>query len=252
MNPFFDPGAQRAAKVQELFAKIAPRYDLLNDLMSLGLHRRWKHRLLQLAAPQPGERGLDVCCGTGDITLALARLGVETVGLDFNKPMLAVAEKRRRRKEGDAAPPSARDNPPSFKPPQFLQGDAQQIPFPDQSFDIVTVGYGLRNLANWRLGLKEMARVAKPGGRLLVLDFGKPENPFWRNIYFGYLRLFVPLLGLVVSGSASAYSYILESLKHYPAQQGVAAAMKELGLKEGRIVNFLGGVMTINYGRKTL
>jgi demethylmenaquinone methyltransferase/2-methoxy-6-polyprenyl-1,4-benzoquinol methylase len=85
---------------------------------------------------------------------------------------------------------------------------------------------------------------------LLVLDFGKPENPLWRNIYFGYLRLFVPLLGLVVSGSASAYSYILESLKHYPAQKGVAATMDELGLKDVRIVNFLGGVMTINYGRK--
>jgi demethylmenaquinone methyltransferase/2-methoxy-6-polyprenyl-1,4-benzoquinol methylase len=131
-----------------------------------------------------------------------------------------------------------------------VQGDAQQLPFPDQSFDIVTVGYGLRNLADWRAGLKEMARVAKPGGRLLVLDFGKPENPLWRNIYFGYLRLFVPLLGLVVSGSASAYSYILESLKHYPAQKGVAATMDELGLKDVRIVNFLGGVMTINYGRK--
>jgi demethylmenaquinone methyltransferase/2-methoxy-6-polyprenyl-1,4-benzoquinol methylase len=131
-----------------------------------------------------------------------------------------------------------------------VQGDAQQLPFPDQSIDIVTVGYGLRNLADWRAGLKEMARVAKPGGRLLVLDFGKPENPLWRNIYFGYLRLFVPLLGLVVSGSASAYSYILESLKHYPAQKGVAATMDELGLKDVRIVNFLGGVMTINYGRK--
>jgi demethylmenaquinone methyltransferase/2-methoxy-6-polyprenyl-1,4-benzoquinol methylase len=218
--------------------------------MSFGLHRRWKSRLLQLAAPQPGERGLDVCCGTGDIALALGRHGVETVGLDFSQPMLGVAEKRRRREEAKAARSPTRDNRKSFKPPQFLQGDAQQIPFPEQSFHIVTVGYGLRNLADWRVGVKEMARVAKPGGRLLVLDFGKPENPLWRSIYFGYLRLFVPLLGLVVSGSASAYSYILESLKHYPAQRGVATAMQELGLKEVRIANFLGGVMTINYGRK--
>jgi demethylmenaquinone methyltransferase/2-methoxy-6-polyprenyl-1,4-benzoquinol methylase len=249
VNPFFDPGAQRAAKVQELFARVAQRYDLLNDLMSLGLHRRWKRHLVRMAAPQPGQRGLDVCCGTGDIALALGRRGVETVGLDFSQPMLEIAGTRCRREE-QAAGASEQGSPRLFIPPRFLQGDAQQIPFPDQSFDIVTVGYGLRNLADWRVGLEEMARVAKPVGRLLVLDFGKPQNPFWRNIYFGYLRLFVPLLGLVVSGSASAYSYILESLKHYPAQQGVAATMKELGLKEVRIVNFLGGVMTINYGRK--
>jgi demethylmenaquinone methyltransferase/2-methoxy-6-polyprenyl-1,4-benzoquinol methylase len=170
-------------------------------------------------------------------------------GLDFSQPMLEIAERRRRRGE-QASLSAAQGKARLFKPPQFVQGDAQQLPFPDQSFDIVTVGYGLRNLADWRAGLKEMARVAKPGGRLLVLDFGKPENPLWRNIYFGYLRLFVPLLGLVVSGSASAYSYILESLKHYPAQKGVAATMDELGLKDVRIVNFLGGVMTINYGRK--
>ena len=249
MNPFFEPGAQRAAKVKELFARVAPRYDLLNDLMSFGLHRRWKQRLVRMATAQPGHRGLDVCCGTGDIALALARHDVEMVGLDFSQPMLEIAERRRRREEQASLSP-AQGKPSLFKPPQFVQGDAQQLPFPDQSFDIVTVGYGLRNLADWRAGLKEMARVAKPGGRLLVLDFGKPENPLWRNIYFGYLRRFVPLLGLVVSGSASAYSYILESLKHYPAQKGVAATMEELALKDVRIVNFLGGVMTINYGRK--
>jgi demethylmenaquinone methyltransferase/2-methoxy-6-polyprenyl-1,4-benzoquinol methylase len=251
VNPFFEPGTQRAAKVQELFAKVAPRYDLLNDLMSFGLHRRWKRRLVRMAGPKPAQRELDICCGTGDIALAFGKLGVETVGLDFSQPMLEIAAKRCRREQQAAARASAPDEPYLFKPPHYQQGDAQQIPFPDQSFDIVTVGYGLRNLADWRVGLKEMARVAKPGGRLLVLDFGKPDNPLWRSIYFGYLRLFVPLLGLVISGSASAYSYILESLKHYPAQHGVAAAMEELGLKDIRIVNFLGGVMTINHGRKT-
>jgi len=250
MNPFFEPGAQRAAKVQELFARVASRYDLLNDLMSFGLHRRWKRRLVCMAGPQPGQRGLDVCCGTGDIALAFGRLGVDTTGLDFSQPMLEVASRRCGHEEQAAR--GAQDSSRLFKPPRFQLGDAQQLPFPDHSFDIVTVGYGLRNLADWQTGLKEMARVARPGGRLLVLDFGKPENPLWRSIYFGYLKLFVPLLGLVVSGSASAYSYILESLKHYPAQQGVASAMREWDLKEVRIVNFLGGVMTINYGRKSV
>lgn len=132
----------------------------------------------------------------------------------------------------------------------FVRGDAQELPFRDNSFDIVTVGYGLRNLADWGRGVSEMSRVAKPGGRLLVLDFGKPDNAVWRTLYFAYLRLFVPCLGRVFCGSASAYGYILESLQHYPAQHGVSARMTQLGLANVRIVNLLGGVMTINYGEK--
>jgi demethylmenaquinone methyltransferase/2-methoxy-6-polyprenyl-1,4-benzoquinol methylase len=131
--------------------------------------------------------------------------------------------------------------------PHFVQGDALQLPFPDKSFDIVTIAYGLRNLADIKSGLGEMRRVMKPGGRLLVLDFGKPDNPIWRGVYFGYLRTFVPLLGRIFCGSASAYAYILESLRHYPAQRGVAAQMTELGLVNVRVINLLGGVMSINY-----
>ena len=129
----------------------------------------------------------------------------------------------------------------------FLQGDALKLPFADASFDIVTVGYGLRNLASWEAGLAEMIRVSRPGGRLLVLDFGKPDNALWRGLYFAYLRLFVPLLGLTFCGDAQAYAYILESLKHYPAQRGVEARMRELGLAEVRTVNLLGGIMSINF-----
>jgi demethylmenaquinone methyltransferase / 2-methoxy-6-polyprenyl-1,4-benzoquinol methylase len=132
--------------------------------------------------------------------------------------------------------------------PHYIRGNALRIPCPDCSFDIVTVGYGLRNLASWEAGLQEMRRVTKPGGRILVLDFGKPDNAIWRNIYFAYLRLFVPCLGRVFAGSAAAYAYILESLHHYPAQHGVAAKMRELGLGNVRIVSLLGGVMSINYG----
>jgi ubiquinone/menaquinone biosynthesis C-methylase UbiE len=125
-----------------------------------------------------------------------------------------------------------------------------KVPFPDHNFDIITVGYGLRNLSDWKAGLGEMQRVAKGGARLLVLEFGKPKQPLWRSVYFGYLRCFVPLLGLLFCGSASAYSYILESLKHYPAQEGVAAEMRRLGLENVRVLSFLGGVMTINYGEQ--
>jgi SAM-dependent methyltransferase len=134
--------------------------------------------------------------------------------------------------------------------PNFVCGDAQRIPFADNTFDIVTVGYGLRNLASWEAGLREMQRVANPGGRLVVLEFGKPDNTLWRRLYFGYLKLFVPCLGRIFCGSASAYAYILESLQHYPAQQGVAAKMRELGLLQVRVVSLLGGVMSINYGEK--
>ena len=239
-DSFFDPGHQRAAKVNDLFTRIAPRYDLINDLQSLGLHRYWKRRVLRLAQARPGTRALDLCCGTGDIALGLARRGAEVVGLDFSEPMLSVAHRR----------VSGGKPAPGVPAPKFLRGDAQQIPFPDNSFDIVTIGYGLRNLASWETGLREMRRVAKPGGRLVVLDFGKPDNRLWRSLYFNYLKLFVPLLGRVFCGNAAAYAYILESLHHYPAQHGVAAKMRELDLAQVRIINLLGGIMTINFALK--
>ncbi len=243
-NTFYDPGSERAAKVNQLFTRIARRYDLINDLQSFGLHRLWKRRVVKLAAASAGDRALDVCCGTGDLAFALAREGAQTVGLDFTEPMLQVAERRR---QAGLPAPIASGTAPN---PAFLLGDAQQIPFPDNHFDVVTVGYGLRNLKSWQLGLDEMARVARPGGRLLVLDFGKPDNPAWRALYFTYLRFFVPVLGKVFCGSADAYAYILESLQHYPAQNGVAEEMRRLGLRRVEVHNLLGGIMSINYGEK--
>lgn len=123
-------------------------------------------------------------------------------------------------------------------------------PFPDESFDIVTIGYGLRNLQDWEAGLRETRRVAKPGGRLLVLDFGKPDNAFWRALFFSYLRWCVPVLGKIFCGDAQTHAYILESLTHYAGQRGVAAKMEELNLVGTKIVNLLGGVMSINYAEK--
>jgi demethylmenaquinone methyltransferase/2-methoxy-6-polyprenyl-1,4-benzoquinol methylase len=236
-NKYYAPGSERAARVNDLFNTIAPRYDLINDLQSAGLHRHWKRRLMKEANGRPGERVLDLCCGTGDVSFAFARQGLEVAGLDFSEPMLAVANQRRTDRF-----PGARV--------QFLHGDAQKIPFPDNSFDIVTISYGLRNLADWELGLREMQRVARPGGRLLVLDFGRPDNALWRAIYFGYLGKFVPVLGWIFCGDADTHGYILESLKHYAAQRGMMAGMERLQLARVRVINLMGGIMSINYGEK--
>lgn len=240
-NAYYAPGEQRPARVQALFARIARRYDLLNDLQSLGLHRRWKRRAIGMAGVNSTCAALDVCCGTGDLSFGLAAQGARVTGLDFSREMLEVAQNRQRQRTGA---------PDLVESIVFQQGDAQALPFGDGNFDAVMVGYGLRNLADWKKGLAEMVRVAKPGGRIVVLDFGKPENSVWRFVYFSYLRLLVPLLGLVFCGDAGAYGYILESLRHYPAQHGVETEMKQLGLSQVKIVRFLGGAMTINFGVK--
>jgi demethylmenaquinone methyltransferase/2-methoxy-6-polyprenyl-1,4-benzoquinol methylase len=240
-NVFYTPGEQRAERVNDLFAAIARRYDLLNDLQSFGLHRSWKHRVADLAAVQPGQRALDLCCGTGDIAFALARRGASVIGLDFSAAMLDIAESRNK----------IPDPRTGARNPTFIRDDAQETPFPDETFDAVTVGYGLRNLASWEKGLEEMRRVAKPGGRLVVLDFGKPANERWRKIYFGHLRRTVPFIGKMFCGNADAYAYILESLEHFPAQEGVAEKMRELKLANVRVINLLGGAMAINYGEKS-
>jgi demethylmenaquinone methyltransferase / 2-methoxy-6-polyprenyl-1,4-benzoquinol methylase len=241
-SKFYEEGEQRAVKVNDLFATIAPRYDLINDLQSFWLHRSWKRRLIRLANPKPGESALDLCCGTGDIAFALAREGATVTGVDFSGPMLRVAAAR-----------SVKESPAGQigKNPTFLRGDALNIPFPDNHFNIVTIGYGLRNLADFDAGLREILRVTKPGGRVLVLDFGVPENHLWRMCYFIYLRWAVPVFGKLFCGDSDTHAYILESLEHYPAQRGVEAKMKELNCANVRVLNLLGGTMSINYGEKT-
>ncbi|HXJ58723.1 MAG TPA: ubiquinone/menaquinone biosynthesis methyltransferase [Verrucomicrobiae bacterium] len=241
-NHYYVPGQKRAARVGDLFATIAPRYDLINDLQSFGLHRLWKRKLVRLANVTPGQRALDVCCGTGDVTFALADQGAIVTGLDFSEPMLNVARRRlfalgRRASQADGQP-------------LFLRADATQLPFAENTFDVATVSYGLRNLTDWRVGLEEMVRVTRSGGRILVLDFGKPDNPAWQACYFAYLRAGVPVFGRIFCGDTQTHAYILTSLQHYPAQRGVAAHMREIGCLEVRIILLLGGIMTINYGVK--
>jgi demethylmenaquinone methyltransferase/2-methoxy-6-polyprenyl-1,4-benzoquinol methylase len=225
--------------VEDLFAAVAPRYDLINDLQSFGWHRLWKRRLVRLSGARSGVRALDVCCGTGDVSFALAQAGAETVGIDFSAAMLEVARRRL----------CARDKGPA--PLQFLRGDALNLPFPDQSFDVVTISYGLRNLSDLNAGLRELRRVLRPGGRLLILDFGKPDWAPWRWIYFQYLRWCVPILGRVFCGDSDTHGYILQSLQAYPGQRAVDERLQSTGFSERGLVQLLGGMMAINTAVRT-
>jgi len=243
-NEYYKPGEQRAVRVGQLFATIARRYDLINDIQSFGIHRRWKKRVVGLTRIEPGEQALDLCCGTGDLTLALAEKGAHVTGLDFSEPMLEVARKKAARFDATGGAKLSSANI------QFIQGDAQQIPFPENSVDVLTIGYGLRNLSDLDAGLRDMLRVTKPGGRFVALEFGKPANAAWRAIYFGYLKFTLPVFGKVFCGNSAAYAYILESLSHYPAQQGVAEKLTQVGWRNVRIINLIGGVMSIHYAEK--
>ncbi len=156
------------------------------------------------------------------------------MGLDFSAAMLDVARKR------SANQPTVR----------WIRGDAMRLPFDDNEFEALTIGYGLRNLASFEAAILEMLRVLKPRGRLLILDFGKPDNLIWRRIYFAYLASLVPLFGRIFCGDAATHGYIFESLKQYPAQQGVAALMAEMNCERVRTVNLLGGIMSISYAEK--
>lgn len=241
-SPYFEPGLQGPQRVKSLFDVVAGRYDLLNDILSFGMHRLWKRRMVGLARARAGSRALDLCCGTGDVALALASAGADVVGLDFSEAMLDLAMRRaeHRRRLGSCGAVT------------YMRGDALDLPFADKSFDAVTISYGLRNLESVERGLSEMCRVARPGGRILVLDFGKPRARAWRRLYMAYLRRIVPLMGWISGGGTEAYAYILPSVERYPAQEGVAEVMKKLPLANVGVVNLLGGAMSIHLAEKVV
>jgi len=236
-NKYLSYDDQRASRVRAMFSRLADRYDLVNDVMSFGLHRRWKRDTVRLALESNGRplRWLDLCCGTGDIGFFAEKsaAGVRVVGLDFTLPMLAVARQRARAEAS---------------PARFVHGDALNLPFFEGSFDVVTVGYGLRNLADPARGLSEMRRVLTAGGRAVVLDFGKPENPVASALYWAYLRTVMPLMGWLFHRDPETYAYIPASLERYPAQRGVESLMKEAGFVHVRFENRLLGTMGLNIG----
>ncbi|MCF7668295.1 MAG: bifunctional demethylmenaquinone methyltransferase/2-methoxy-6-polyprenyl-1,4-benzoquinol methylase UbiE [Verrucomicrobia bacterium] len=233
-NRYYKPGGDFPAHVKSLFTKIAPHYDIINDIQSLGLHRLWKKRLVALAKVRPNESALDLCCGTGDITRILAQKTSKVIGLDFNKAMLEIAARRCRKHSGI----------------RFVHADALNAPFPDASFDVVTIAYGLRNLTSPDAGIKEIHRLLKPRGRALILDFGTPTSRILRTFYFAYLKFVVPVFGLVFCGDKYAYSYIIESLHNYPAQAGVQKILGTTGFTNISTIQILGGIMSIHLAVK--
>jgi demethylmenaquinone methyltransferase/2-methoxy-6-polyprenyl-1,4-benzoquinol methylase len=235
-NKYLSYDAERAPKVRAMFSRLAKRYDLVNDIMSFGLHRVWKRQAVRLALA--GTRGdprlLDLCCGSGDLCFLAKAFGAGAVtGADFTMPMLEVALHRRRR-EGPAC--------------RFVQADALRLPFPDASFDALTIAYGLRNIADLPAALSEMRRVLAPGGRAVVLDFGKPDNPVTNALYRGYLRTIMPAIGRIFHGDPETYLYIPDSLERFPAQRGVATMMREAGFANVRYESRLFGAMGVNVG----
>jgi demethylmenaquinone methyltransferase/2-methoxy-6-polyprenyl-1,4-benzoquinol methylase len=236
MNKYLSYDEERALKVRAMFTRLAWRYDVVNDVMSFGLHRRWKRETVRIAfeGRREGARLLDLCCGTGDLGfLAEATYRARVSGLDFTLPMLAVA-RRRKLDAGSRA--------------SFTQADALTLPFPDGSFDAITVGYGLRNIADPEAALVQMRRVLAPGGRAVILDFGKPENPVAAGLYQGFLRTMMPAVGWLFHRDPETYLYIPESLKRYPGQRGVAELMRNAGFVNVRYEDRLMGTMGINVG----
>lgn len=216
--------------VRTLFATIADRYDLITRLLSYGQDRRWKRRLIAMAAPVPGMRALDLATGTGDIAYALAAAGAHVVGLDLTPRMIELAR----------AKTAARSDP------HFLVGDMLALPFTAQSFDLITTGYGLRNVPDLTIAIDEMRRVLKPGGRVLSLDFDRPQNPLLRSAYLTYLSIVGGTVGWILHRDPDTYRYIPASIRTYPGAAAVAGLMKARGFARAEHHAVLGGLMAIH------
>ncbi|MEA2349102.1 MAG: demethylmenaquinone methyltransferase / 2-methoxy-6-polyprenyl,4-benzoquinol methylase [Thermoleophilaceae bacterium] len=225
------PGTLPEDQVRAMFDRIARVYDLMNSVMTVGLHHRWRERAADLAALRPGDRALDVATGTGDLAIALKRrvgTGGEVIGSDFAENMLELA----REKAGDV---------------QFEQANALDLPYADGEFDAATVGFGARNFSDLPRGLAEMTRVVRPGGRVVVLELTTPERPplsWFFRVWFDQL---VPLLGRV-AGDSDAYTYLPSSVRRFPNARGLAAAMTAVGLVRVRWVLTAGGIIAIHSG----
>jgi demethylmenaquinone methyltransferase / 2-methoxy-6-polyprenyl-1,4-benzoquinol methylase len=224
--------------VRVLFSTIADRYDFITRALSYGQDRRWKRRLVDLASPRPGARALDLATGTGDIAFALAARGARVVGLDITFRMIELA-----RAKGAGNPETVALH--------LLVGDMLALPFPAGTFDIVTTGYGLRNVPNLTIAIDEIARVLTPRGQVLSLDFNRPSNRLVRSAYLAYLTAVGAALGWILHRDPDTYRYIPASIRQYPGADAVARLFEARGFNGVRTYPVLGGLMTIHHAVRT-
>ena len=227
------PGTLEEPQVRAMFDRIASFYDVMNSVMTAGLHHRWRRRAADLAAIAPGSRALDVATGTGDLAVELGRrVGPEgeVVGSDFSEEMLTLARRKA----------------PGLR---FEWGNALDLPYEDGRFDAATVGFGARNFSDLDRGLAEMARVVRPGGRVVVLEITTPQRPPLSTFFQVWFDRIVPLMGRL-TGESVAYSYLPSSVRRFPAPEGLAAAMARAGLSDIRWILTAGGIIAIHVGTK--
>jgi demethylmenaquinone methyltransferase/2-methoxy-6-polyprenyl-1,4-benzoquinol methylase len=218
------------AQVRAMFDRIARVYDLMNSVMTAGMHHRWRERAADLARVGPGSRALDVATGTGDLAIELAGRGAEVTGLDFSEPMLELA----------------RGKAPGI---EWVQGNALELPYGDAEFDAVTVGFGARNFSDLGRGLAEMTRVVRPGGRVVVLEITTPQKPPLSWFFGLWFDRVVPALGRV-AGDPDAYTYLPSSVRRFPGPRELAAELAEAGLDDVRWVLTAGGIIAIHSGTR--
>ena len=228
--------AEFAGQVNSMFDRISGVYDRMNRVMTAGLDRTWRRRAADRAEVGPGDRALDLCCGTGDLSIELAdRVGPtgEVVGADFSEPMLELAREK--------APPDEQEVV------SFVNADALELPFPDDSFDALTIAFGARNLADLGRGLSEMKRVLKPGGRLVILEITQPRRQPLKGFFALWFDRIVPLIGKV-AGDSAAYSYLPSSVRSFPDAGTLADRMVEAGFERVRWTVMAGGIIAIHSG----
>ena len=233
------PG-EKAGRVRSVFANVAGKYDLMNDLMSFGVHRLWKHFTLSLTGLRPGDHALDVAGGTGDLAAGMARQvgkSGRVVLSDVNPAMLELGRDRLldRGLSGNV---------------ECIVADAERLPFEDDSFDCLTIGFGLRNVTDKAAALKSMYRVLKPGGQLLVLEFSRPVAPGLAPVYDAYSFRVLPLLGRLVAHDEGSYRYLAESIRMHPDQETLLGMLREAGFGQARYHNLTGGIVAVHRGYK--
>lgn len=234
------PVSEKASKVANVFHSVAQRYDVMNDLMSFGIHRLWKRYTVELSAVKKGQQVLDIAGGTGDLAKQFSRLvgdAGSVVLADINASMLSVG---RDRLTDDGCIANLR----------FVQADAQYLPFPDNYFDCATIAFGLRNVTDKDTALRSMFRVLKPGGRLLVLEFSKPTNSLLERVYDAYSFKLLPKIGKFVANDEDSYRYLAESIRMHPDQAKLQGMMESAGFAECKYYNMTGGIVALHKGIK--